>query len=59
MGFLKTPKAPATPPPQPVPQVQDAAASDAARKEYKRSGFAKTVLTGALTPNDGRKTVLG
>lgn len=35
------------------------AGEETVRKERRRSGRQKTVLTGALTPQTGRKTVLG
>jgi hypothetical protein len=59
MGKPKAPTPP--PPPAPAPTVQDAqpAAEDTIRKQRKQSGYQKTILTGALTPNTGKKTVLG
>jgi hypothetical protein len=56
----KTVKAPPVPPPPPVPVVSGEAEEFAAREERKKSGIAKTFITGNLTPKStGKKTTLG
>lgn len=59
MGKPKAVKPP--PPPAPAPTVMDAepAADEAVAKQRRRSGYQKTMLTGALTPTTGGKTTLG
>ena len=53
---IKPPKPPAPPPvPQEAPQTGD----QAIEKQRRKSGFEKTVMTGELTPNTGKKTTLG
>jgi len=58
-GKKKSPKPQAVPAPQAIPEVGDEAGEDAVRKAMKRSGFRRTILTGALEPNTGKKTLLG
>lgn len=59
MGKPKTPKTP--PPPAPTPTVEETtpAADEATAKARRRGGYRRTVLTGALSPTTGKKTVLG
>lgn len=59
MGKPSKPKPP--PPPAPAPTVMDAepAGDEAIAKQRRRSGYQKTMLTGALSPNTGKKTTLG
>ncbi len=63
MGGLfggSTPDPPPVPPPPPTPEVGPEAAEGAERAARKRSGFRKTILTGALTPTPtGKKSLLG
>jgi len=59
MGMTKRPSPPAVPAPQATPEVSSDTGEQAAKREYRRSGFAKTVLTGALTPSSQKKNVLG
>lgn len=59
MGLSKKPKPPPIPAPAATPQASEAAPEDEAKKAMKRSGYQKTILTGALTPSTGRKTTLG
>ncbi len=62
-GLLDKPKpiqAPPVPPPPPVPVVQEEAAEFEVREQARKSGFAQTFLTGALTPKPtGKKKFLG
>lgn len=55
----KSPTLPPVPPPPPVPVIEDDTADDAARAAKRRSGFKKTIITGDLEPNTGKKTLLG
>jgi hypothetical protein len=59
MGKPKAIKAP--PPPAPIATVEETATSgdEAITKARRRSGYQKTVITGALSPSTGKKTVLG
>jgi hypothetical protein len=59
MGKPKKPKPP--PPPSPAPTVQEAAPAEeeAVTRQRRRSGYQRTILTGALSPSTGKKTVLG
>lgn len=52
-------KPPAPPAPQALPETADETGEQAAMREMRRGGFAKTVLTGALTPKSRKSTVLG
>jgi len=49
----------APPPPQAIPEVAPESEDTEVRKAMKRGGYRKTILTGALAPMTGRKTVLG
>ena len=55
----KPPKPPPVPPPPAIPQDTGDAGDYAAKLAQRRSGFRKTVLTGSLEPNTGKKSVLG
>ena len=55
-GKGKTPPVPA---PMATPEVANETGEQAAMREMRRVGFAKTVLTGALTPKSSKSTVLG
>ena len=56
----KSVKAPPVPDPVAIPEVSDETGDEEMRKAMKRSGFERTILTGALRPKPtGRKTVLG
>ncbi len=59
MGKPSKPKV--APPPAPAPTLMETepSESEAVKKERRRSGYQKTLLTGALTPTTGKKTVLG
>lgn len=67
MGFLfgkkPEPVRPAPPPPlpEPPPIAEVEGAGEAAKKRVRRRrGFEKTILTGALAPEErGKKSVLG
>lgn len=63
MGSLftgpSTPNLPKPPEPGPIPVVGKEPAEEEARKVRKRRGFKKTLITGALTPETGKKSVLG
>ena len=59
MGKPKKIKPPAPPAPAPTVMEAEPAADDAVKKQRRRSGFQQTLLTGALTPATGKKTVLG
>ena len=61
-GLFSKPKPPAMPevPPPPVlPTDADEAGEAEAKRLRRRSGFQKTLLTGALTPQTGKKNLLG
>jgi hypothetical protein len=61
-GLFSKPKPapkPIVPPPAPLPEVPEEAGEEAIKKARRRSGFQKTILTGSLTPESGKKTVLG
>lgn len=53
------PKLPTPAPPPRMPEVSDATADYAARLARMRSGFKKTILTGDLSPDTGKKKLLG
>jgi len=56
----KAPKMPPVPPPPAVPEAAPEAEEQAARRARRRSGFRKTILTGALEPEvTGKKRLLG
>lgn len=55
----KAVKMPAPPPPPAMPVESSDAGDYAAMMAKKRSGFRKTILTGALAPTTGKKTTLG
>lgn len=59
MGKPKKPKPPPLPAPVATPEVSEAAPEDEAKKALRRSGYQRTILTGALTPSTGRSTTLG
>jgi hypothetical protein len=63
MSFLfsrpKSPAMPPVPPPPVIPQVGPETGDFAAKLAKKRSGFAKTILTGELGSASGGKTLLG
>jgi len=50
---------PPVPGPEAIPEVADETGDFATKQAKKRSGFRKTILTGSLTPNTGKKQVLG
>ena len=59
-GKPKEVKPPPVPDPPPVPVVTDEAEEFAQQAERRKSGRAKTFLTGNLSPRDtGKKTTLG
>ena len=66
-GVFSKPKAkvvkPPPPPPLPAPvatqEVATQAGEAAVKRARRRSGFQKTILTGALAPKTGKKTTLG
>ena len=61
-GLFSKPKAPPlpdVPPPPALPDDTDEAGDAAARRLRRRSGFQKTILTGSLTPETGKKNLLG
>ena len=53
------PDPPPVPPPPPTPEVGPEAGEGAERAARSRSGFRKTILTGNLSPNSGKKQILG
>ena len=58
-GLVKTPKPPKpieTPPPPTVPVETG---EQAIKEATRRPGYAKTLLTGSLTPKTKRKSLLG
>lgn len=59
MGKPKKIKPPAPPAPAPTVEQAEPAAEDVVRRQQRRSGYQKTILTGALSPTTGKRTVLG
>lgn len=62
MSKLTKAKKPSPPPTQaPMAQVieEGPAGDDEVRKTRRRSGYEKTILTGALAPSVGGRTILG
>ncbi len=64
MSFLfpkaSAPKPPPVPPPAPIPQVGPETEDWAMIQAKKRAGFAKTIVTGDLSPvSTGKKKLLG
>jgi hypothetical protein len=57
--FGKPKAPPPVPPPPPVPEAGQTQADAGMKKARRRSGYEKTLLTGSLSPNSGRKTMLG
>ena len=58
--FKKAPEAPDPPAPAAIPDKTDDAEEFALKEERRRSGSAKTFLTGNVAPKStGRKTTLG
>lgn len=56
----KSPELPKPPPPPKIPQAGDETSDWAARLARQRSGFRKTIVTGALEPEStGKKRLLG
>ena len=55
----KPPPMPEVPPPPALPDESPEAEDAAAKRMRSRSGYQKTLITGALTPNTGKKTLLG
>lgn len=55
------PKPKPAPPPSPAPTVMETqpAEESAVKQQRRRTGYQKSILTGALTPSTGKKTVLG
>lgn len=59
MGGSPSIKKPKLQPPTAIPRVDEATGEDVIKRAIKKSGYRKTFLTGALTPETGKKTVLG
>lgn len=59
MGKPKKIEPPPAPEPAPTIETTEQAGDAAVTQQRKRRGFQKTLLTGALTPTTGKKTVLG
>jgi len=59
MGKPKTPKPPPPPAPVAAVDVSKAPEDEAIKAKRRKSGYQKTVLTGNLAPNTGKKTTLG
>ena len=53
------PKKPPIPAPQATPQVGKDTEDLAVKKQRRKSGYEKTLLTGGLSPSAGKKTTLG
>lgn len=61
-GLFSKPKAPAPPKPiapAAVPEIGAETEEMAARRARRRGGFRRTIITGALEPDTGKKTLLG
>ncbi len=59
MGKPSKPKVAPLPAPAPTAMETEPAETEAVKKQRRQSGYRQTILTGALTPSTGRKTVLG
>jgi len=61
-GMFSSPKTPSPPPvpdPAPIPIVGEEVGEQAAIRTRKKRGFRKTIITGKLVPDTGKKTILG
>ena len=58
MGAIKAPKAPKAPAPMATPEVGEDAGDELRRRQKRKKGYARTLLTGTATPGS-KKTVLG
>ena len=52
-------KPPPVPAPAPIPEVGIETGEQAIKRQRAKSGFEKTLLTGSLATNTGKKTTLG
>ena len=59
MSKPKSVKAPPVPPPQAVVETGPETSEQEIKLQKRKSGFAKTVITGNLAPTTGKKTALG
>jgi hypothetical protein len=59
MSKPKSVKPPPPPPPQAIPEVGPETKEFEMRRQRRKSGYARTVITGNLAPETGKKTVLG
>ena len=59
MSRPKAVKAPPPPAPQAVIETGPETSEAEIKRQKRKSGFAKTVITGNLAPTTGKKTVLG
>ncbi len=59
MSKPKSVKPPPPPPPIAIQEVQPETGEAEKRAIRRRSGFARTIITGALSPATGKKTKLG
>ncbi len=63
MSFLFPKKKKAVPPPvpepAPLPEIDERVGDEARRRVKKQAGFRKTILTGGLQPQTGKKKRLG
>lgn len=59
MGKPKSVKPPKVPDPAPMPVESTEPEDQAVKKARSRSGFQRTMITGGLTPQTGKKTTLG
>jgi len=59
MGSKPKIKKPPIPPPAPIPETGPETGEFAMRAARRRSGYLKTILTGALSPSTGKKKLLG
>ena len=50
---------PAVPPPAAIPVVGPDTEDSAMKSAKQRAGYQKTIITGDLTPNTGKKRLLG